>query len=282
MALGGGVHLLLEHPLVDRANGPLRPAVHSAAELRGGAKGVLRHRAAVRAPDGLRPVRDLVAIRRFAPLLGPIGVADGHAAHDDGVVDAANGRHAGDAPPRPQDHRPVDRLADDPVGATDVVGALRRNGRRLQPQAGAAHLIRRLLADRVSGPAPVLQREIKSDELDLETENAWIQHSQRLPQELLAGLIALQRHYLECRHRRARVLLRELWPTGRARGVGRASSQTTDFACTSLPVTDGPPSAGSSTWSRGLSRARTGRRASSTRHRRTRARAGPARTAAAN
>src|SRR5438876_941020 len=78
MALRGGIHLLLQHPLVDGAHGPLRPAVDLAANSLGLAKGILARRAAVGAADGLGALGELVAAGLLAPLLGSVGVANGH------------------------------------------------------------------------------------------------------------------------------------------------------------------------------------------------------------
>ena len=80
VALGGEIHLLLEHAFVHRRDGPLGPAVDLGAELLGGAKGVLGHRAAGRAGHPLGAERDLLVGPRaaLAPLLGAVGVLDGH------------------------------------------------------------------------------------------------------------------------------------------------------------------------------------------------------------
>src|SRR5213079_1697897 len=117
-------HLLLEHALVDRADGPLRPAVHTPAKLAGGAEGVLSDRSAIGAADRLRAVSELVAVRRLAPLLRAVGIAHRHPAYGDRVVDAADRRHPGDPASRAHDHLPVDRLAQDAVGASNVVRTL--------------------------------------------------------------------------------------------------------------------------------------------------------------
>ena len=79
MTLRGGVHLLLEHALVDRADGPLGAAVHPrAVRPRGDPERVLGDRPADAPADPLGAERDLVAVRRLAPLLRAVGVADGH------------------------------------------------------------------------------------------------------------------------------------------------------------------------------------------------------------
>ena len=96
MARGRGVHLLLEHALVDRGHRPLRPAVHACAHRLGGAEGELGHRAAGRARDPLGAQRDLVGAAglALAPLLGAVGVLDRHAHDRDRVVHAGDRLHA--------------------------------------------------------------------------------------------------------------------------------------------------------------------------------------------
>src|SRR6185437_2001875 len=165
----GVVQLLLEHALVDGRDGPLRPAVDHATHLLGGPEGVLRHRAAGRARDLLGAIRHLVggAVGALAPLLGPVGVLDGHAHHADRVVHAGDRRDAGDPAPRADDHLAVDAFAHDPVGRADVVLALGRHGGGLQTEAGLLHGRRGLLDDRVGRRAAVLEREVVVLELEL-------------------------------------------------------------------------------------------------------------------
>ena len=67
MALGGGVHLLLEHPLVDGRDRPLRAAVDARAGALGGAERELGHGAADVARDPLGAQRDLVDRRPPRP-----------------------------------------------------------------------------------------------------------------------------------------------------------------------------------------------------------------------
>src|SRR5256885_1236850 len=83
MALGGGAHPLLEHPLVNRPPRPLRPAVHAAAQLLGRSECIFGHRPAMRAPDRLGAVRDLIAAGCLPPLLRAVRIADGHPADGD-------------------------------------------------------------------------------------------------------------------------------------------------------------------------------------------------------
>src|SRR5919197_915772 len=60
MALGGRVHLLLQHPLVDWADGVLRPTKDLRARALRVPEGVLGDRVADPATDPLPPKRDLV------------------------------------------------------------------------------------------------------------------------------------------------------------------------------------------------------------------------------
>ncbi len=79
MALGGEVHLLLEHPLVRRADRVLRAAEH----LRSGsvrlAKRELRDGVADAPFDALLAERHFVIAFALAPFLGAVRVADRHA-----------------------------------------------------------------------------------------------------------------------------------------------------------------------------------------------------------
>ena len=120
VARGRGVHLLLEHPLVDRADGVLR----AAEDLRAGALGLaereLGDRVADAALDPLRAERDLVVALALAPFLRAVRVADGHAHDRDRRVHAAERDDARNAPPGPDDHLAADLLAQDPVRRADV------------------------------------------------------------------------------------------------------------------------------------------------------------------
>ena len=108
-----------------------------------------------------------------------------------------------------RDHLPVYRLAKDAVRASDLVGALRRDRGRLEPEPAL-----RISAAASSQTAfrvrrRFYEREVEPDELDVvDAEDARIEDAQGLLQELLAGLVALERDYPDRRHRRARVLLR--------------------------------------------------------------------------
>ena len=158
----------------------------------GGAEAVLGHRAADAARDALGAVGDLVAVLGLAPLLGAVGVADRHAHHRDRVVHARHRRDARDAPPGADDHLAVDRLAQQAVGAADVVGALRRDRRRLEAEARRGHRRRRRRHDLVVGLAPVVEREVVVLQLDLDPGHGGVEHPQRLLEQLLPGLVALE------------------------------------------------------------------------------------------
>ena len=147
VALRRGVHLLLEHPLVDGAHGPLGPAVHAAVGSRGRAEAVLGHGAADAARDALGAPGVLVAVDLLATLLRAVGVPHGHPDHGDRVVHARHGRDARDPPAGADDHLAVELLAQDPVGAAHVVLALGRDGGRLQAQPRLADGGGRLLDD---------------------------------------------------------------------------------------------------------------------------------------
>ena len=82
VAFRGRVHLLLEHSLVDRADGVFRAAEHLRAHSLRLTERELRDRAADAPLDPLRAECDLVVAVSLAPLLGAVRVAHGHA--DDG------------------------------------------------------------------------------------------------------------------------------------------------------------------------------------------------------
>src|SRR4029079_125994 len=78
MALGSRVHLLLEHPLVGRADRVLRAAEDLGARALGLPKGELGDGVADAALDALGAERDLVVALALAPLLRTVRVPDGH------------------------------------------------------------------------------------------------------------------------------------------------------------------------------------------------------------
>jgi hypothetical protein len=194
VALRRCVELLLEHALVHGRHRPLRTAVDLAPHLLGRAERVLGDHAARRAGDLLRPERDLLAgaLVTLPPLLGAVGVLDGHPHDGDREVHARDRRHAGDPATGADDHLPADLLAQDAVGGADVVLALGRDRGRLDAEAGLAHGARGVVDDLVAGRAPLLEREVEALQLDVDADDARVEHPERLLEQLLAGFVALQ------------------------------------------------------------------------------------------
>ena len=247
------VELLLQHPLVHRAHRPLRPAVHAAVDPRGGAEAVLGHRAADAARDPLGAERDLVAVLLLAALLGAVRVADRHANDGDRVVDAGHRRHARYAPPGPDDHLAVDGLAQQPVRAAHVVLALGRDRGRLEAEARLAHGRGGLVTTSLLGLAAVVEREVEVLELELDLQHLGIEHAQRLLEQLLTGFVALEDDNPQMAPAWRRNLQRA------APGAATRSNARTAGAPRRCRARGAPRSAGSSTSSRGGSRARTGK-----------------------
>ncbi len=98
---GGGVHLFLQHPFVDRADRVLRPAEDLRARALRVEERVLGDHPADRAFDPLGPIGDLVAVLGLAPFLRAVRVADRHPHDGDRRVDP------GDRAARPGIRRPV-------------------------------------------------------------------------------------------------------------------------------------------------------------------------------
>ena len=194
MPLGRGVHLLLQHPLVDGADGVLRPAenlgVHPLSQL----ETEFGDRAANRALDPLGSESRLVVALSLAPLLRAVGAADRHSDDRDRRMDAAERRHPGNPPARANDHRAADLLTQDAVGRTDVVGAFGRDRGRLQTEPRLLESHSRLVDDRVVRRPPRLQGEVEARELELETDYVRRENANRLLEELLTRLVALEHH----------------------------------------------------------------------------------------
>ncbi len=195
VALGRRVHLLLEHPLVDGRDRPLRAAVDLALHRLGRAEGVLGHGAARRAGDPLGAEGDLVgrALVALAPLLGAVGVLDGHA-HD-----RRSGCGRRRSASTPGIRRPVRTMTlpstssrrmrlGEPTSSLPsgvIVAAL-------SPKPALAHRRGRLVDDLVVGLAPVVEGEIVAVELELEAEDLGVEHPEGLLEQLLPGLVALE------------------------------------------------------------------------------------------
>src|SRR5918997_502760 len=163
--LRGAVHLLLEHPLVDGGDGVLGATEDLGPHLARLDKGELRYASAYPARDLLCPVGDLVETLALAPLLGPVGVVDGHPYDGDGRMDAGHGVDAGDATSRAHDHGPVYALPEYRVGRADVPGRLRRHRRGLYAEAARFHRRRRLVYHPVVRSLAVLERQVVPLEL---------------------------------------------------------------------------------------------------------------------
>ena len=81
-----------------------------------------------------------------------------------------------------------DPTSSEPSGVT--VAALR-------PKPGGLHGLRRLGHARVVGLPPALEGEVVALQGDVEPEELRVEHAQRLLEELLAGLVALEDDDLE-------------------------------------------------------------------------------------
>jgi hypothetical protein len=189
---GSGVHLLLEHSLVDRADGVLRAAEHLRLHSLGLTERELGHCPADPALDLLRAERDLVLAVAFAPLLRPVCVAHGHANDGDRRVHAAERNDPGDPASGAHDHLAADLLAEDPVGGADVAGLFRRDRRRLEPVPVLPNRGRSLVHHGVLRLATVRQREVVARELELDARHVGREHPQGLLEQLLPGLVTLQ------------------------------------------------------------------------------------------
>ena len=142
--------------------------------------------------DALGAQRDLVLALSFAPFLRAIGIADRHADDRDGRVDAADRRHARNAPSRADDDLAADLLAEDPVRRADVAGAFGRDGRRLQAEPGLAHRRCGLVDDSVLRRATAFEREVEARKLELDPDHVRDEHTQGFFEQLLPGLVPLE------------------------------------------------------------------------------------------
>src|SRR5690606_23767536 len=121
------------------------------------------------------------------------------------------------------------------------------------PEAGLAHPPRRLQAHGVARRSPVLQREVEALDRDVRADHGRVEHPERLLEELLSRLVALQRDYADRGHGEAFPVG---WTLNAVAGAGRRSRPTTAFAPTSPRGSAARSSAGSSTSCPGASRAR--------------------------
>src|ERR687894_467236 len=174
--LGGAVHLLLEHPLVDGGDGVLGTAEDLGPHLARLDKGELRYAAAYPARDLLGPEGDLVEPLALAPLLRPVSVIDGHTDHRDGGVHAARRVDTRDAPPRAHDNGPIYPRSQDRIGRAHVARFLRRNGRCLDAESSLFHRRSSLVHDLIVRGPSVLQRQVIAYEIQPEPGHRWVEH----------------------------------------------------------------------------------------------------------
>ena len=183
MARRGGVQLLLEHALVDRRDGVLGAAKDLGAMRRACWKANSATARQVRREIFARAVGDLVHRPALAPLLGAVGVVDGHAHDRDRRVDAADRPNAGDAPPGAQDDLAVDGLAQDGVGAADVARALGRDGGGLQAVAVPADRLGGLEDHGVPRAPAILERQVVPLDADGQPDDGRVEDAERLLEE---------------------------------------------------------------------------------------------------
>src|SRR5207245_10277510 len=155
------VELLLEHPLVDRADRELGTPEDPGFDPARVVERVVGHDAARATADLLGPVGPLVEIVALAPFPGAVRVIDRHPDHGDGGVHTGERPHAWDAPPGPDDHAAVDLLAQDRVWAAHVARPLRRNRGRLDPKPELAQRRRRVEHALVAGAPTLVEREVE-------------------------------------------------------------------------------------------------------------------------
>ena len=107
-------------------------------------------------------------------------------------MDARDRRNTRYPAPSPHDHLSLDLLAQDRVGAADVVFALGRDRCCLYPVAGLDQRACGRQHDLVVRPAPVLEREVVVLELEVEPADLGSSSRMRLLEQLLAGLVAFE------------------------------------------------------------------------------------------
>ena len=136
-------------------------------------KGVFHHHAADAAADLLGALRRFVQRARLAlaPFRRAVGVADSHAHHADGGMDAANGTYSGNTPAGAQDHLSAHLFAQDRVGTAHVGLGFRGDGGGLQPQAVGANGLGRVKDNLVLRRAPVGQAQVIGFEMQIQADH---------------------------------------------------------------------------------------------------------------
>jgi hypothetical protein len=109
-------------------------------------------------------------------------------------VHAAERNHSWNATAGPDDDAAADLLAEDAVGRPDVFAPFRRDRRRLQAEPVLADRPRSLVHDRVLAVSSGLQREIETEEVELDSGHLGSQDAQGFLQQFLPGLVPLQHH----------------------------------------------------------------------------------------
>src|SRR5205807_7363018 len=154
----------------------------------------LRARVADAPLDLLRAERALVVARPLTPFLRAVRVADRHADDRDRRVRPAERHDARNPPAGPDDHAPADLLAEDAVGRADVVRALGRHRRGLQSEPVLANRGGRFVDDGVLRRPAVREREIEALQLEVDPRDVRCDDAERLLEQLLTGLVALEHH----------------------------------------------------------------------------------------
>ena len=80
----------------------------------------------------------------------------------------------------------------------------------LRPEARLRHALGRLFDDRVVRLAPVFEREIEALDLYLDAEDLGVEKAQRLLEQLLSGLVPVERNNAKRLHGTRRYLMCEL------------------------------------------------------------------------
>ena len=145
-------------------------------------------------------------------------------------MDAGDRRHAGEPASGADDDLSVDLLAQDSVRRADIVLALGGDRGRLEPEAGLAHRPGGLGDDLVGRGAPALEREVEALELYLHAEERRIEQPERLLEELLSGLVALEDDDLDRVGHAARTIADDADPS-RARSNGWTDTARPRHGC---------------------------------------------------
>ena len=186
------VHLFLEHSLVDRADGVLRPAEDLRAHAFGLTERELRDGVADPAFDTFGSERDLVVAVAFAPLLRAVRIADRHAHDRDRCVDAAERHHARDATAGTHDHLAAYLFPKNPVGRPDVARPLRCDSGRLQPEPVLADRGSRLIDDAIARRATPVEGKVEPNETELDADHLGCEGAKCLLEQLLTSLVAFE------------------------------------------------------------------------------------------